>query len=55
LATEIAVVIEDLKLILQPKSDDTAHEVEVHGDNRDAEKLLERPKKLGRVHPGEAG
>jgi hypothetical protein len=45
LATEVAAVIEDLKLILQPKSDDTAHEVEVHGDNRDAEKLLERPKK----------
>ncbi|KIM89335.1 hypothetical protein PILCRDRAFT_813271 [Piloderma croceum F 1598] len=45
LATEVAAVIEDLKLILQPKSNDTTHEVEVHGDNRDAEKLLERPKK----------
>lgn len=45
LATEVAAVIEDLKLILQPKSDDTVREVEVHGDNRDTEKLLERPKK----------
>ena len=45
LATEVAAVIEDLKLILQPKSDDTAHEVEVHGDNHDAAKLLEHPMK----------
>jgi len=38
-------VIEDLKLVLQPNSEDTAHEVEIYDNNRDAEKLFERPKK----------
>ena len=45
LAAEVAVVIEDLKLVLQPKSETTAHEIEVQVNDHDTDIPLERPKK----------
>jgi hypothetical protein len=54
LATEAAVVIDDLKLVLQLKSKDTAHELERHGNDHDVNKPLERPKKAKEVKEADA-